>query len=298
VPGLILLRRSSTMRGSENEIATNSWGLRSEELSEVAAPNEMRIALLGASTIQGTYATRNDTTSAARLAQRLRSRSTFPALSVINAGVAGLSVAEQVVLLQKRLVPAGTKLLFWYPGANDISCRRPSEPDRRPLLKPPTLPRWVLTHELISKNTGVLRDDGRATRRRTGEIDFDGNAFAASLRRGVEVARAAKVDMRLLTIAAAYDSRQTQAERTRAAATALHFRPCMSVEELIAVRDQLNATIRGVAHETGVRLVDAATILGGRPDLFGDSVHFSERGERLFADLLAEDILRFPASPD
>ena len=64
---------------------TNGYGLRGADFRS-APPGEVRVVLLGASTIMGTYAATDDATSSAQLEKRLAA--TVQRARVINGGVA------------------------------------------------------------------------------------------------------------------------------------------------------------------------------------------------------------------
>ena len=54
--GLRLLRPHAVIRGQRSTMHTNGYGLRGADFPQRPAPGEVRVVLLGASTIMGTYA--------------------------------------------------------------------------------------------------------------------------------------------------------------------------------------------------------------------------------------------------
>lgn len=71
ITGLKLLRPDRVFRGSKQVIRTNSLGLRSANVSPARAPDSLRLAILGASTVMGAYAKDNDKTLAGFLQRKL-----------------------------------------------------------------------------------------------------------------------------------------------------------------------------------------------------------------------------------
>jgi hypothetical protein len=154
--GLLLLRPSATIRGQRTTMHTNRYGLRGADFEPQRGPGEKRVVLLGASTIMGTYASDDDRTSSARLEQRLKA--VWPNVRVINAGVAGLTVGNQVELFERKLVPLGPDVLVWYPGINDFSCRPRTQKGVGAVRLPtPQAPAWLILRDLIVKNSAALR---------------------------------------------------------------------------------------------------------------------------------------------
>ena len=288
VTGLMLFRPKAVIKGSTMEISSNSWGLRSAELDAMPRAGELRMAILGASSVQGTYAPTNAHTAAALLEEQV-SKVRAP-VSVVNAGVAGLTVEQQVVLLRKRLIPAGVKIVYWYPGANDIYCRRP-ESKNSPVWRPklPTLPDWVLSRKLIVSNTPFLKSAAVSSGTSNGVPSLDAEKIAAALDVGIGAARDAGVNLRLATIARSFDGAQPLELRNQRAASALFFRPCFTADELIVFVEKLNGLIRERGQAHGVPVVEVGAAMSGNTGLFGDATHFSVQGERRLADLLFFD---------
>lgn len=290
--GLTLLRPNAVVKGSTFEMRSNSWGLRSEQLPVERESGEIRIALLGASTIMGTYAPTNEQVAAYALERLLQSRSGRP-VRVINAGIAGLSIEEQLQLLEKRLIPAGVSAAIWYPGTNDISCERKygksGNGTRR--LEPPNMPKWMLTHSLIVKNTFFIRRR-LASHQESRRSRNDFLEVRETLVKGVEISRRAGVELALATTTQKFSWSQSQAERERAATSALYSRPCFSATGLLREIDGLNSVIRSVSDRYSVPLAEVHKELTGKEAMFGDATHLSVAGEARLADLLADTVVQ------
>ena len=73
-------------------IETNLLGVRCADFEPTRADGETRMAILGASTVLGTFARRNTNTSSERLQALLREANHTQSLRVINAGIVGLTI--------------------------------------------------------------------------------------------------------------------------------------------------------------------------------------------------------------
>ena len=288
VTGLRLLRPASLVRGQRGPMQTNRYGLRGPDFEPQLAAGERRIALLGSSTIMGTYASSDARTSSAQLQSRLEDR--WPSLRVINAGVAGLTIGHQVELLTRRLLPLGIELVVWYPGTADLTCESAADTPRQRGVPVPTFPEWFLLPEIVNKNTVWLRDSGATQSSSKPVADFA--ALRAELRRGIAAARAAGVGIVLVTSARAYDSTMAPDQLERRARSAIAFRPCYSAAQLALTSQRFDEeVVRAAARAESVPLIDATHGIGTDPALFGDSTHLSDAGEARLAELLDRGIM-------
>jgi lysophospholipase L1-like esterase len=287
--GLRLLRPHAVIRGQRSTMHTNGYGLRGADFPQQPAPGEVRVVLLGASTIMGTYAATDDATSSAQLEKRLAA--TVGAVRVINGGVAGLTVGNQATLLQRRLLAFEPSVLVWYPGLNDFTCRpRPARGSAALRWQMPPLPGWLILPDLITKNTSWLRAGGKPTSSLL-EPAVDLPRLERELRAGIRVARAAGVRVELVTSARNFNAAMEPREAARRAASALNVRPCYSVTSLSGVASAYDELLRRVARDEAVGLIDADRSLAADPALFGDSTHLSAAGEKRLADLVLRSML-------
>lgn len=287
--GLRLLRPNEEIRGHRSVMHTNRYGLRGSDFPERPPQDEFRVVVLGASTIMGTYAAADDATSSAQLAMRLAQ--TRESARVINAGVAGLTVADQSTLLRRRLLSFEPDVLIWYPGLNDFGCRpRPPRGSAPVRWQMPAVPTWLILPDLVTKNTVWLRGSGRPTSSLL-EPSVDLEQLERDLRDGVRIARDAGVHVELVTSARNFNATMDSREATRRATSALNVRPCYSAQSLAAVAEDYDQILRRVASTESVGLIDAAGQLGTEPGLFGDSTHLSGIGEQRLADLIYRSML-------
>jgi lysophospholipase L1-like esterase len=289
-----LLRPDSTISGARMTIVSNRYGLRGADFPPKPAPGETRIAVLGASTVMGTYATTGQTSSE-QLEIRLAQRPAADHVRVINAGIQGLTLEAQARLLERRLIELEPKVVFWYPGSNDIGCKAAAANGatrRKPLrITAPVLPTWVLSTDLLLKNTRFVRQRPGSSNRSLVQ-DFDLVGMRSTVERVAEIARIHGTQLVLVTAAHAYRSSMSDQELASRASSALFFRPCYSPRELATRVDEFNGMLREEATRLGLPLVDAGAAIPPDRKLFGDATHFSPAGEGEFAGVLAAEVDR------
>src|SRR5690606_1216902 len=109
----------------------------------------------------------------------------------------GLTLSGQVRLLEGLLLALDVHLVIWYPGTNDIGCKSTSaRPGRSTTLHLPwiSFPNWILSGDLIAKNTAWLRKSNvRANQNLSPSFDLD--AMRTTVERGVSVAKSHEVEL-------------------------------------------------------------------------------------------------------
>lgn len=174
VPGstLRVLRPNAVFRGSQQEIRTNSLGLRSPELPAQKEPGEYRVAVIGASSVMGAYAPSNADTVAAALERHLQHDMPGRTVHVINGGIAGADLGDQLMMFDYIAEHLQPDVALVYSGTNDFAayCRPPAPPAaaKGPQLQLPQfeLPRWVMTDDMLLKNTVALRPAAKSGHRK------------------------------------------------------------------------------------------------------------------------------------
>lgn len=99
-------------------ISHNALGLRGKDIEVEKRPGQIRIAILGASTIYG-FAASDDETSSAVLEQTLRSQLPGVDVSVINGGVPGWLSDDSILSFEHRILPLGPDILVVMDGRNE-----------------------------------------------------------------------------------------------------------------------------------------------------------------------------------
>jgi lysophospholipase L1-like esterase len=270
------------------DFSTNTLGFRSPEITPLPAQGELRIAVVGASTVSGAYAKTNGDTFPQRLEGRLRRAMPGRPVNVINAGIEGYTVVEMEQLVERAIIPLRPHAVVIYPGFNDMVdiCRASSRKAGIPLhpVAVPELPRWVMTRELIAKNTLALR----GTPVRAEKVDLR-TRFPASYRRSIEAMvrklEAAEIKPVLLTVARAFKPGDGEAGK-RMATTALFYNHCLDYDGLNEAGGMFNQAITDVAMARGTLLIDLGQLMPSGPKLFVDAAHFSHAGEDFSAELI------------
>ncbi|SIQ41229.1 Lysophospholipase L1 [Aromatoleum tolulyticum] len=288
--GLKLLRPNRVFPGKDVEIRTNSLGLRSPEVLPQREPGSLRVAVIGASTVMGELAQRNEATFPALLGERLRARYPQRKVEVVNAGISGYRLADQRRMLADIVLPLKPDLVIVYPGFNDFAdyCRDgASAPAARrqglPLL---SLPGWLLTVDAVRRHTVFLRAGlpGRKTLLDPQAVDVA--PYRARLESLVAVAREAGVPLLLATNARAYRPEQPEEEQMRLSEQARYFNPCFDLPGLNALYDRHNAEILDAGRRLGVPVLPLHERIPGGRRYFADASHFTSAGERLAADAI------------
>ena len=294
--GLMLLRPDHVSLGEQQRIAANRHGLRSPDIPEHAADGTYRIAVLGASTVMGAFAARNELTFPALLEAELNRAGGPRRYEVINAGIAGLTLAEQAQLFDRLVSRFRPNLTIVYPGFNDFGryCRAASGPARwhRQPLVDFGLPAWLLSVELLLKNSVPLRTlpDGIDARVDAAAVDLApyrnslNDLFTTLKRHGTEVLIARNTR--------SYRREQPAAEQARLSETARFYNPCFDVEGLHTLFDRHNEAIVDVASRSGVPSLALDQAVPGGAEYFADASHFSAKGERLVASWLAAQLVQ------
>jgi len=274
--------------GDDLAFTTNALGFRSPEIAFKPAPDELRIAVVGASTVAGAYAMTNDVTFPQLLARRLRQAAPGQPVNVINAGIEGYTMGQIELLVERAIIPLRPQVVVIYPGFNDMSliCRA-SASKAGVVLQPvasPAVPSWVLTRDMISKNTVALRD----TPVRADRVDLKKHFpawYGERLESMVVKLKAAGITPVLLTVARAFKPGDGESGK-RMAATALYYNPCLDYDGINEAGRMFNRIIADVATRHETALVDLDALIPSGPRHFVDAAHFTRAGEELSSELI------------
>jgi acyl-CoA synthetase (AMP-forming)/AMP-acid ligase II/acyl carrier protein len=282
--------------GKDGRFVTNSFGFRSPEISPIPAENELRIIVAGASTVAGAYARQNRETFPGRLESLLRGRFPGRTINVVNAGIEGYDLAEIGLLEEKVLLGLHPDILVIYPGFNDMAeiCRSAKPEIRRQGLPYPTLPKWVLSGELVSKNTVGLRN--HPTKIAVDPRKHSTEAYRKALDAIIQKALANRITPVLVTVARPYRKLPPNPpdELNELAATSLYYFSCLDLRGLFLASRIYNDQIRDAARAYAIPVVDLASLMPEGKDYFVDWGHFTKHGEEVTARLLLDTL---PADP-
>jgi lysophospholipase L1-like esterase len=301
--GLRILRPNSVVGRNSDVVRANSLGLRSPEVTPARAPGSLRILFIGASNVMGLFAPTNEDTVPAQLQARLQRALPGRKVEVINAGILGYILDHEDRMLERLADLLQPDLVLVYPGVNDfqIYCQSapPTRARREPLVPGFDLPGWLLSPDVLRKNTAFLRPD-----RATGLALLDAQQIdIGRYRRGLEAilasARRRGIPIVLSTNTRSYRPGQSPELQAELSANARYYYTCIDVPGLHTLYKRHNDLIFEVARAGDTPVLDLDTEIPGGADHFADSTHFNAAGRALAADRWAAIVLEhLPPTPE
>lgn len=298
--GLSIYRPNSVIGGTDIRITTNRYGLRSPDIPARPLQNELRIAVIGASTVAGVYTPTNDQTFSQQLAVRLRAHYRDRPVNVIDAGIPGYWLRDMHRMLDARVVNLRPRLIILYAGSNDIAglCRVRSrlQPNTRISVPYPTLEKDLLMADITKKNTIAIRTSHVLSLSGPTKPDTLDAAYLASyreeLRAMFRTARQRGIGMLMVGSVKAYRRYMPPIQQERVARTALsYYDDCFSLDGIYRAEQSLTGVQREVAAEYGQRFVDISKLVPGGRRNFLDSTHLTPLGERAVAKAIYPHLL-------
>lgn len=290
--GLLLLTPNMESGGKLQVIRSNGVGLRSPEIPADKPPGTIRVAVLGASTVFGAYAPHNESTFPGRLERLLRDRMPDRRIEVINAGIPGFGLANQARLFDRLIAGFSPDITIVYPGFNDFGayCRGTgTESTWRPQpLVSFELPGWLLSVELLLKNTVALRTMPEGLQARVDAAALDLGPYRERLRALLATLRRHGTQPFVARNTRSYRPEQPLAEQLALSETARFYNPCFDLPGLHLLYDRHNDAIAAEAGALGVPVLPLDEVIPGGRAHFVDASHFSERGEQAVAEWLAD----------
>lgn len=272
----------------QRAFTTNALGFRSPEIAPTPAPGELRIAVVGASTVAGVFADTNEQTFPSLLQKQLRRTMPGRPVNVINAGIGGLLASELDLLVERAIIPLRPSIALVYAGFNDMAliCKAstPAPPPLQPVPALGTLPPWVMTSATLSKHALPLRQAPV----RTGLVDpakFFPAAYGQSLARIVTRLKAAGIEPVLMTVPRGFDADDGAVGR-KLATTALVYHHCLDYDGMVKAANLFNHTIEQVAARHGVDLIELGKKMPRGPRYFHDAAHFTRAGEHAATNII------------
>ncbi|KRB90921.1 SGNH/GDSL hydrolase family protein [Sphingomonas sp. Root720] len=298
--GLSVYRPNSVIGGTDIRIRTNRYGLRSPDIPARPLPNELRIAVIGASTVAGVYTPTNEQTFSQRLAVRLRAHYPDRPVNVIDAGIPGYWLHDMHRMLDVRVVNLRPRLIILYAGSNDIAglcqVRSRVRPNTRIALPYPALEKALLLRDITKKNTIAIRTSHLLSPSGPAKPDTFDAAYLASyreeLRAMFRTARQRGIDMIMVTSVKAYRKEMPLIQQEQVARTALsYYDDCFSLDGIYRAERSLTGVQREVAAEYGQRFVDISKLVPGGRRHFLDSTHLTPLGEQAVAKAIYPHLL-------
>jgi len=287
------LRPNKTISSSLSTTTTNTYGLRGPQIPEKKQPGEIRIAVVGGSTVMGAYTKSNDDTLSARLEHHLQQLIPARKITVINGGIAGYTLEEEWLMINNLLLPfLDIDYIVLYSGFNDIKQYCRGEKKRAmaknwslPQLTPP---KWLLTVELITKNTVFLRNIAAGSAESIDPNSVDMSDYEASLENLIGGVAKTDVPMTVLTNARSFRTDMPRDMQLKLSETAIYYNECFDLDGLHLIYDRHNQLIVAVAERHGFHAVDTMQFLPGGSRYFADATHFSIVGSDTVAAALSQ----------
>jgi lysophospholipase L1-like esterase len=290
--GLRLLRPNTVVRGAVQSIQTNSLGLRSPEISVAHAAGSLRVAVIGASSVMGATERDNEHTFPAQLEGLLRGAMPDKRVDVINAGIAGYSLADERAMLERRIAPLRPDLVILYTGFNDFaSYCRGSGRAGGPTLPMLSVPNWWLSYELVKKNTIALRA-GQAPGLRRNMVAIDLEAYRTQVEQLVASGQRLGMRLVMLTNVRSFRREQPIDEQLRLSTLVRYYTPCFDLDALHTLWDSHNQVLVSVAHARGVPILELDHLVPGGEAYFSGGNHFTELGDKVVAQNIAQFVLQ------
>lgn len=291
----------------------NTSGFRGRETSEVKPPGTFRIMAVGSSTTFETAIGDDNRTWPALLERNLGVR-TGRQVEVINAGVAGYRVLDNLIRLQTELHSFRPDMILLYEGHNDLfltllRAREQPSPTRTPgrVTPKPGWQSWLERRSLLYSKVAIkLRMRGFHARASSSQgnparsaaewneiLSRGGDAYGRDLASFIAIARALGIQVVIPQLThvsgagASVDSSPAGQRRWEHAVGA----PPAVVLRGYAIFDSV---ARIAADQGGAIYLPTAPFAPKGDSLYadGDPVHFAPRGAEVMAEGLAEALLR------
>ncbi|MCP5382013.1 MAG: hypothetical protein H6912_06550 [Kordiimonadaceae bacterium] len=275
-------------------VRSNSLGLRSPEIQTKKQDNEIRIAMLGASSVMGMINPVNEDTIPYRLQADLQAQFPDKKINVINGGIAGYYFADQQQLFEKVLKPLDLDLVIFYSGFNNVSlyCEDGGvAPENHGLLNL-TLPKWVLSIELLVKNTAILRELRPEVEQSTDPKSLNEKPFRDSFESVLKSIQNANVPLLVVRNPRAYSRDMSEEEQYELSAFSRSKDGCFSIEGLHDVYDRHNNIMEEISRGYGIPVLKLDQLVPGGHQYYGDSIHFNAEGSEFVANLMLEELNR------
>lgn len=305
--GLKTYRPNLKIDGSTLSLDINSRGFRSPEISPERRRGDLRIAIVGASTVAGAYAPTNEDTFSAQLERRLDAR-LGREVDVINAGIPGYTIRDIEKMMRHGIAPLRPDIVIIYTGLNNITtfCRADTLMGETEMMaiEYPALSEWLLLPTLAHKNRGPIVD---------APFEFNMLDFPippAELPAIVSEKLAADLDdlMRFAalqpfqTIVVAplrsYRRSMSPGQLDRLTEGVRFHADCLDSAGVLAAAAKLEDMQRSSALRAGLRFYDFSDAIPGGEENFVDASHFTLQGEtRMAAALEAMLMDRVEANP-
>jgi lysophospholipase L1-like esterase len=279
-------------------IVVNSRGFIGAEFEDPPPPGTLRIVTVGDSCTFGQGSLRG--TYPALLEERLQADADGRRYQVVNAAIQGMNSELALRRLESRVVPLHPDLVTIYIGWNDLMKFDPEGQVESPRMA--LIARWLdrlwtvkgLRKLLFYNLRPRLAPPLTGPQSRTGRYaDYHPAVFEHNLRTMIATARGIPARVVVMTLPTVVRDDMNVEDVRRAGVQFPYFRGANAVGDLLDLIAAYNRTIRRVAAEEGVSVVDLALEIDARPDrptLFFDTMHATAAGREVIADVLAREL--------
>ncbi len=290
-------------------------GFRGSPVSSEVDGRVTRVMVVGGSTTFDTFVSGDDRTWPARLAYWMAELDPTNEVEVINAGVPGYTVLDNLIRLQTELHQYDPDIVILYQGHNDLvntlsnQARAPGVPSRRPGEMPRVTPwgHWVSSHSLLYAKLMGRFKALRFSMQRPAEPGSDASADTDS-KDTVTVAttRFERDVSSFVVVAQNLGIRVVLPEVVHVSGVDVGFEadpasrrvweraiPFARAEDVLTGYLEFNAVLERMANRFGVTFVPTATfgLRGQSWYAEGDPVHFNDRGADRMGHKMAEALL-------
>ncbi|MGE0706790.1 MAG: SGNH/GDSL hydrolase family protein [Planctomycetota bacterium] len=307
--GIALVPGASYDRPAQNrKMSINAYGMRGPEVGE-KQPGKLRILCVGGSTTFGLYASSNESTWPARLEQLASSRGAT--LEVINAGAPGWTSRASMTNLELRGFSLKPDVLVCYHAYNDLMSNledayvAESKVDDIQELYHPRVTSVFEHSALYRFLRSRLRSPYDAFKQKADTLREVGiESFARNLQRLVRRAREIGAKPVLCTFPTCFRPTLEESRRDQLPELEEWYGSLCPITypHLIEGLRRYNETVRAVAKELQVPLVELEAVFPRDVALYHSPLHHSDAGERKVAELVlakleAEKLVTLGAAP-
>lgn len=296
-------------------VRTNERGFRGSRPTPLIAPKgTVRLFAVGGSTTFDAFVSADSTAWPARLERDLQTLGNVNHVEVVNAGVSGYAIQQDLARLQDELLEFSPDALLFLQGHNDLFALLGS---RRPITKTNTpseakpfsgtklwLERNSMLYSKLAARLGVLR----FLRRKSSDAGAGGTGngidestlqwaerrYRQHVRSYLAVARAHGIPVVVLPLNHVMGisslAGPTEAEKQMWNRTV----PFASAETVLEGYRRFNAVLAEVSAEYGARMLDpdSLVVVGKEAYAESDPIHFNDMGARRFSLSTARSLLR------
>ena len=283
-----LLKPGARVQNHEAVLRVNALGFRGPEIS-LDKGDRFRIVAVGESTTFGLILLADDRPWPEILQDLITSElSCDKEVEVVNAGIPGFTLANNVLRLQTEIFPLRPDLVVSYHGYNGFHFFLDEIPEVqvRQAPIPPERPSWLLERIETAVRVAAFRKRYETHDDRDEPAlldDFRTSPYSTHYRKLIAMARARNIDLALSNFNLAID------EDSPEEVVRFYERVFPNARSDLFANRLHTLLVRELASEADITFVDATPGLDGEYErYFADLVHFNQAGrERLARNILA-----------